>query len=200
MKQFSDRLKKVISTESVNAFAEKSGITEGSLRKYLSGSSLPGLDKLVAISDTVQVNIQWLATGEGPMWKGETVRIELLAILIELHDDLKKELGVILTPEEKADSISTIYELFSDTDPTLEKNKEILRKAIKAVWEFYKTLDRVLNSNKGRERARKLFKKIFMKTLDENESEFEVDELIGSRILEKHLKKGTIKKVFKTQE
>lgn len=63
---FKYRLHSVISREpSVNAFAKKCGCTEGVLRSYLAGKSLPGLDKLVSIAKAGNVSVEWLATGEG---------------------------------------------------------------------------------------------------------------------------------------
>jgi transcriptional regulator with XRE-family HTH domain len=64
--QFKDRFKEVLGEDSSYFFAKKSGISESLLRKYLSGESLPGLDKLNAIADIGNVNIEWLATGRGP--------------------------------------------------------------------------------------------------------------------------------------
>jgi len=64
---FVDRLKVAISGESVNSFAKKCNVRESLLRKYLSGISLPGMGKLVAIARTANVRIDWLATGEGEM-------------------------------------------------------------------------------------------------------------------------------------
>ncbi|WP_049759711.1 helix-turn-helix domain-containing protein [Pelobacter propionicus] len=67
---FSDRLKLAIGNQSTNSFSKKCELTESLLRKYLSGSSLPGLDKLIAIADAADVEIKWLATGEGEMRRG----------------------------------------------------------------------------------------------------------------------------------
>lgn len=61
---FKDRLKEAMGDESTNAFAKKCECTEGTLRSYLKGSSLPGLDKLLNIAKAANVSIQWLATGE----------------------------------------------------------------------------------------------------------------------------------------
>lgn len=61
---FSERLKRAIGEESVYSFAKRSGITESLLRKYLNGSSLPGLDKLVLISKASGSSIDWLVFGE----------------------------------------------------------------------------------------------------------------------------------------
>lgn len=68
---FKDRLKDVIGKESKRAFALRAGISPTAVRQYLSGKSLPTLDNLIAAAKTANVNLLWLATGEGPK-HGET--------------------------------------------------------------------------------------------------------------------------------
>ncbi|HPT47969.1 MAG TPA: S24 family peptidase [Candidatus Rifleibacterium sp.] len=70
---FHQRLKRTIGNESVNSFAKKCEVSESLLRKYLSGDSLPGTKALVAIAEQGRVTLDWLATGTGPMKKGETL-------------------------------------------------------------------------------------------------------------------------------
>ncbi|MDO6542784.1 LexA family transcriptional regulator [Photobacterium sanguinicancri] len=72
---FPDRLKGLIENESLRKFALAVGISEGGLRKYLPpGRSKPTFDKLVAISRYKNVNIEWLATGVGPMMIGDELK------------------------------------------------------------------------------------------------------------------------------
>jgi transcriptional regulator with XRE-family HTH domain len=74
--EFKDRLKYVIGEGSnVTAFARKCGFTEGLLRSYLSGKSLPGLDKLIKISETADVSIDWLANGNEIVTEKTAVKI-----------------------------------------------------------------------------------------------------------------------------
>ena len=95
--QFKDRLKIIISGGSVNAFAKICNIPEATLRTYLSSSSLPGLDKLVAISEAARVNIEWLATGRGPKNKESSLaeRLKKARNLLGLSQErLAKKLGI----------------------------------------------------------------------------------------------------------
>ncbi|WPZ33188.1 helix-turn-helix domain-containing protein [Thalassobaculum sp. OXR-137] len=64
--EFAERLKTAIGLEPVHAFAKRSGVGDGSLRKYLKGSA-PSIDKAAAIADAAGVSIEWLATGRGEM-------------------------------------------------------------------------------------------------------------------------------------
>jgi transcriptional regulator with XRE-family HTH domain len=196
MDEFRDRLKIALSNESVNAFAEKSGITEGALRKYLSGSSLPGLDKLVAIADTSHVNIEWLATGIGPMKKddGDVFETHLLAIIIELLEDQEKETNKILTPLEKAEFINTAYGLYSEADIMSDNIKSLIWDNMKAFHGFLSSLDKVTVTEAGIERARKIIAKEFGKILPKDEAELEAGNFIDSRIQHRYIEKAKSKK------
>ncbi len=63
---FKDRLRDVIGKESKRAFALRAGISPTAVRQYLSGKSLPTLDNLISATKAANVNLLWLATGEGP--------------------------------------------------------------------------------------------------------------------------------------
>lgn len=68
---FGGRLKEAIGGESVRSFARRAKLAEGTLRQYVSGNRYPDLDFLAVIAETAQVNLLWLATGEGPK-RGES--------------------------------------------------------------------------------------------------------------------------------
>ncbi len=59
-----------ISGQTANAFAKEVGISEPLLRKYLNGAT-PGVDKVVSIAQKSKVSVEWLATGDGSMYKEE---------------------------------------------------------------------------------------------------------------------------------
>jgi phage repressor protein C with HTH and peptisase S24 domain len=63
--RLADRLRLAMGSESVNAFAKRSGLGESLLRSYLAGSA-PGLDKAARIAKAAGVSLEWLATGKGP--------------------------------------------------------------------------------------------------------------------------------------
>lgn len=143
MEYFKDRLKIAISDYSVNAFAKKSGITEGTLRIYLSGDSLPGLDKLIAISNAAEVNIEWLATGEGRIKKDKSrfnsdSKSFILChdVVLRYQDGLKEK----MSNEEHGKLLLLLCIIVSDQKiewQTEEKVKEILDAIIK-INQFYK--------------------------------------------------------------
>lgn len=65
--RFADRLGIAIGNRSVRSVAHKCGVSEAVLRKYLSGASTPNVDRLCALAECLNVSVEWLATGEGPM-------------------------------------------------------------------------------------------------------------------------------------
>ncbi len=68
---FSKRLSLTINGQSISGFSIECRVSESLLRKYLAGDSLPGTDKLVTIARAADVSLEWLATGEGPVQRGD---------------------------------------------------------------------------------------------------------------------------------
>lgn len=195
--EFKDRLKKAIGKESVNSFAERCGMTEGVLRKYLSGPTLPGLENLISIAKAADINIAWLATGEGPMKQDEDnlIHEDLLALIIETYEEREKSEQNI-SPQDKAHSISMIYGIFHNDEgiqelKTLEQKKALIHNTISAVENFFYLLRTAKGSR--RLRARKVLVEAYTKVMTKEEAENEVDDLMSSLALEEHFKKGTLK-------
>lgn len=59
----------VVLTGTASALAKKAGISQGGLSRYLNGGE-PSRRVLVALARATEVELHWLATGEGPMAKG----------------------------------------------------------------------------------------------------------------------------------
>lgn len=68
--RFPERLREAIPDGEVRTIARKACVSEGVVRKWRDGKSLPDLDHLVAIADAAGVLLPWLATGEGLMRGG----------------------------------------------------------------------------------------------------------------------------------
>lgn len=64
---FRERLAIAIGSESAYAFAKRSGIPDSTLRNYKNSGSMPGLRHLLAIAQTANVTLDWLAAARGPM-------------------------------------------------------------------------------------------------------------------------------------
>lgn len=74
---FWDRLKSAVGPQSNRALAEKCDVSEGTIRRYLRGETYPSLDTLRAIAEATDCNLAWLASGEGPMRRGEAASASL---------------------------------------------------------------------------------------------------------------------------
>ncbi|PKG74207.1 XRE family transcriptional regulator [Shewanella sp. GutCb] len=61
---FAERLEMAIGNTSVRAFANAIDISEGALRKYLKGLSLPQIDKALLMAKQANVSLTWLLAGE----------------------------------------------------------------------------------------------------------------------------------------
>lgn len=62
---FADRLRETIGGQSVRSFAAACNLSDGVIRQYLAGKSEPGLEALLKIAYVGNVNIEWLASGNG---------------------------------------------------------------------------------------------------------------------------------------
>lgn len=196
MLEFSKRIKKIIELSgSAEKLANISGMSSRVIGQYLAGKSDPSRIKLMALANAAQVNIEWLATGVGPMRKKgrDIFNTALLALIIELSEDHEKEAGKKLTPADRADFISTAYDLCVEVDPASDQARDLIRDSMKAVHNFLASLDRMIETEKGRERAKKLFTREFGKILPKDEAELEAQEFIGTRILKRHTGKGILK-------
>lgn len=70
---FHVRLQKLLPLfKSVRAFATASGVSQTGLQRLINGGE-PTLSTLVALAKAADVSVEWLATGEGPMRKGDKV-------------------------------------------------------------------------------------------------------------------------------
>ena len=73
-KGFSKRLTIALNKESAYAFSKRTGINDSLIRKYITGASLPNLDRAVELSIALNVELLWLATGEGPMRHADSIK------------------------------------------------------------------------------------------------------------------------------
>lgn len=91
---FIDRLKKAMAASDVNAreLAKRSGLTEASISRYLSGKMEPRVPAIAAMAKALHVDPTWLLgydTTDSPDFSIETGKI---AMLIEMMtSDEKKE-------------------------------------------------------------------------------------------------------------
>lgn len=63
---FSERLRLALNGQSVNSFANKASLGGSLLRSYLAGT-YPSIEKAAIIAKHLDVNLNWLITGEGQM-------------------------------------------------------------------------------------------------------------------------------------
>lgn len=112
---FKDRIDSLVGPKQTRAFARKAGISESVLRQYIKGESQPTLDKLLAIARTANVNLLWLATGEGPKRpeardgpcaSAGYVEVETLRKAVEAVELM----GKAAPAERKALAIARVYE------------------------------------------------------------------------------------------
>ena len=103
--------------KSVNAFAKKSGVTEGTLRNYLKGKTKPTRSNVEAIARAGSVSLSWLLSGKGDKQAPSTdiapltnAQSDLLQkILLDLAK-LEADTHTTLTPEKRARLVVTAFD------------------------------------------------------------------------------------------
>lgn len=71
--RFAERLRQLLGKKSARSFALEAGLSVQSFHKYISGISEPTRPVINSIAETADVSLEWLATGRGPMRKGESL-------------------------------------------------------------------------------------------------------------------------------
>lgn len=74
---FSERLRDAFGSRSPYSLEKQTGIAQSLLRKYLSGQSVPGLDKAVVLAAALGVSLEELATGHKAQQGGIGVTVNL---------------------------------------------------------------------------------------------------------------------------
>lgn len=74
--RFNERLNELIGDESVRAFGRRVGISDTTIRKYLSGETEPTLSRIAAIAIACDINIEWLISGDGHKLKNGSAQAE----------------------------------------------------------------------------------------------------------------------------
>ncbi|WP_333874936.1 LexA family transcriptional regulator [Methylobacter sp.] len=73
---FAVRITQLIDIAGGNSeLARKCEVSESVVRKWRNGESDPSRKRLMVIADIMGVSLEWLASGKGSMWKGETVAV-----------------------------------------------------------------------------------------------------------------------------
>ena len=117
----------------------------------------------------------------------------LLAVIIEALEEHEMDVGKKLTPKEKADFISTAYDMCIDDEAASSQTKDNILKSMKIFSDFFNYIDSLFKTKKGLERARKILRREFRISLSKDEAEWEVEKFICSRILRAHYEMGTMK-------
>lgn len=160
------------------------GISKPAWQGYELGKNEPG-SGVIAELTKIGFDANWLLTGEGLMRKvdRETFNIPLLAVIIEALEEHEKDIKKKLTPEEKANFISTVCDICIDDEATSILTKDKIVHNMKEVFEFSTFLDVMIKTRTGRERAKKILTKEFKMTISKVEAKKEVEEFISSKML-----------------
>lgn len=164
------------------------GISYPSWQGYELGKNIPGS---AVITELIKLgyNANWILTGAGAMKEDdhERFKFSFLKLIIECLDDYETTVNKKLTALDKAGIISYTYETCYE-DFGNEKIKELVKDTIKEVEafeDFFTSIDRLIETKKGRNKAIKMFTKTFGMRLSKEEAEQLAYDLIGARLIKK---------------
>ena len=143
---FSQRLREAMQGRSIREFASSASMSAGTLHNYLNDESLPTLDKLIALANTSDVSLNWLATGRGPRQRSMTsdeyaggsafisssasgsrsqgLNVALLKAVLECLEQTEERMQKNLSAQKKSSVAVSIYDVFSELDePAINREK-----------------------------------------------------------------------------
>lgn len=128
---FPERLASIIGSSSVRAFARKTGVSDTFLRQCLAGRTDPTRAKLIAIARAANTSLEWLATGQQSAAPAMHTRLDpaRLRSIIEITEAIIDERGHILSPHQKAQLITSLYQHCGDV-PSRETVEGALTKLV----------------------------------------------------------------------
>ncbi len=142
---FSLRLREAMKGRSIREFASSASMSAGTLHNYLNDESLPTLDKLIALANTSDVSLNWLATGRGPVdrvqgddsgesdeassegAKSHNLNVALLGAVLECLDLTIEKLDINMSAAKKSGVAVSIYDLYSELDETAVNREKVFR-------------------------------------------------------------------------
>jgi transcriptional regulator with XRE-family HTH domain len=179
---FTDRIKKIIGlTGSAEKLANITGMSSRIIGQYLAGKSDPTRKKLIALSDAAKVNIEWLATGNGPI--KERFNLELLVLIIAALDHLETKLGVKMKAVEKSIVLIYTYLQYFNADLSLDETRFAIVDNVKGNYNLLTSLDTILDTKKGQEQAIKTYTKILSDVFTQDGAEQAAEALIGAKLM-----------------
>lgn len=115
------RLLEALGSTTIAELSRRSGVGYSVIRKYL-GGAMPGLDKASALARALDVRLDWLATGEGPMRpesdeggmpeRVDTVLLESCIDLVERAQETAAALGRGWDAALRASMAARIYDIY----------------------------------------------------------------------------------------
>ena len=92
--EIGERIEKVRTHLGLNQvlFAKRLGTSQGVISNYEKGARAPSIKFLKTLREVFQVNINWLLTGEGPMFLEEQPEEEGRARVIDFEDERLKQM------------------------------------------------------------------------------------------------------------
>ncbi|HEC90928.1 MAG TPA: hypothetical protein ENI55_04600 [Alphaproteobacteria bacterium] len=120
--------------------AKVAKVSAEQLSRYAKGLNVPPFDVLARLAHGVNVCLDWLAAGEGSMWRQDReaaaeINQELLQMIVEETEIYLDECNLNWTPEKKARVIIAGYDMMLEERGAGEKTKSaVMSRLLKAAF------------------------------------------------------------------
>ena len=183
---FENRIKRIIALAgNADKLANSAGVSPSLIGKYLSGKTDPTRKKLIALADAANVNIEWLATGNGPMRKGEKeiIDLELLGLIIAWLDYHEETTNEKISSTKKSIIIIYTYVQNLNADMSSDQARFALMDIIKGNYNLFSSFDSTLDTKEGQEQAIRTYERILKEVFTREGALQAAEALIGAKLL-----------------
>ena len=129
--EFSDRMKEIYGSNSIESFSRRFGVSESVARSCLKGT-FPNMEDAISMADKAGVNIKWLATGHGPKLIEDEApsapSLPRLEMAIDVVQEALSRTGRQFPPDKHAKIIALAYQLLENEEQR-DNVSEIIRMA-----------------------------------------------------------------------
>jgi transcriptional regulator with XRE-family HTH domain len=146
-KAIGDRLRTAMKAARVTGemLSEQIDFSLSGIRKWTSGQTDPGFSHMARAADALDLSLDWLATGEGPMWRRERQASEAATLRSQGWDaDLMRECIVMVNEvaeelDRQLDGLVEAKLVFELYDLELERKQQGQRVRTAEVVRLFKT-------------------------------------------------------------
>ncbi len=131
MSNVSERISRILkdSRKSQSDFAQSIGVSDRTLRAYLSDSTNPSIDAIQSMAEYYNANCNWIILGEGPIYRDQTPANNVQDTNINVLG--KQTIKSSDTPQDTSALYAQIAEMQKQISNLIATNQQLVQKLLK---------------------------------------------------------------------